>query len=244
MSQSSNFFQIAIDGPVAAGKGTTSRILAEKLNFLYVDTGAMYRVAALLALRHHLTFADETAIVKLLEKSQLEMRNPRGDKEADGRLTTLILDGEDVSWAIRTEKCSDGASKVSTMPKVRQVLVEKQKQIAEKQNVVMEGRDITFKVLPKADLKIFLTAELTTRAKRRHLQQLNKGIDKSLEEVIQEVKKRDHRDMTRKIDPLHQTPDSWLLDSSHLTIDQVVDLISERVAVMMQDKAKHATSKN
>ena len=244
MSQSSDFFQIAIDGPVAAGKGTTSRILAEKLNFLYVDTGAMYRVAALLALRHHLTFTDETAIVKLLENSQLEMRNPQGDKEADGRLTTLILDGEDVSWTIRTEKCSDGASKVSTMPKVRQVLVEKQKQIAEKQNVVMEGRDITFKVLPKADLKIFLTADLTTRAQRRHLQYLNKGIDKSLDEVIKEVETRDHRDMTRKIDPLHQTADSWLLDSSHLTIDQVVDLISERVAVMMQDKSKHASSKN
>ena len=101
MSQDSSF-QIAIDGPVAAGKGTTSRLLAEKLNFLYVDTGAMYRTAALLALRNHIDFSEEDQIVKLIKNCQLEMRNPEGDKEMDGRLTTLILDGEDVYWEDRT----------------------------------------------------------------------------------------------------------------------------------------------
>jgi cytidylate kinase len=234
MSKSSDFFQIAIDGPVAAGKGTVSRLLAEKLNFLYVDTGAMYRAAALLAIQNNVNFDQEDKIVLLIAQSSLEMRNPEGDKEADGRLTTLILNGKDVSWAIRTAKCSDGASKVATLAKVRKVLVEKQKKIAETQNVVMEGRDITFKVLPEADLKIFLTADLNIRAKRRHLQYLTKGIDRSLEEVVEEVKERDERDMNRQIDPLHPTIDSWILDSSHLNIEEVVDLIAEKVASMMK----------
>jgi cytidylate kinase len=237
MSKSSSFFQIAIDGPVAAGKGTVSRLLAKKLNFLYVDTGAMYRAAALLAIKNNLAFDQEEAIVSLIAESDLEMRNPKGDKEADGRLTTLILNGEDVSWAIRTKKCSDGASKVATLAEVRKILVEKQKKIAETQNVVMEGRDITFKVLPEADLKIFLTADLTIRARRRHLQYLSKGIDSTLEEVIKEVKKRDERDMNRQIDPLHPTADSWILDTSNLNIKQVVDLIANKVAVMIKNKS-------
>jgi len=236
MSKSSDFFQIAIDGPVAAGKGTVSRLLAEKLNFLYVDTGAMYRAAALLAIQNNIDFDQEDKVVTLIAQSTLEMRNPEGDKEADGRLTTLILNGKDVSWAIRTTKCSDGASKVATLAKVRQILVEKQKKIAETQNVVMEGRDITFKVLPDADLKIFLTADLEIRAKRRHLQYLTKGIDKSIEEVIKEVQERDQRDMTRKIDPLHPTADSWILDSSHLSIEEVVNLIAEKVNTMIKKK--------
>ena len=236
MSKSSDFFQIAIDGPVAAGKGTVSRLLAEKLNFLYVDTGAMYRAAALLAIQNNIDFDQEDKIVTLIAQSTLEMRNPEGDKEADGRLTTLILNGKDVSWAIRTTKCSDGASKVATLAKVRQILVEKQKKIAETQNVVMEGRDITFKVLPDADLKIFLTADLEIRAKRRHLQYLTKGIDKSIEEVIKEVQERDQRDMTRKIDPMHPTADSWILDSSHLSVEVVVNLIAEKVNTKKKKK--------
>jgi len=240
MSKSSGFFQVAIDGPVAAGKGTVSRLLAEKLNFLYVDTGAMYRAAALLAIKNGINFDQEDKIVSLIAESKLEMRDPMGDKEADGRLTTLILDGEDVSWAIRTAKCSDGASKVSTLAEVRKILVEKQKKIAETQNVIMEGRDITFKVLPEADLKIFLTADLKIRAKRRHLQYLTKGNDVSLKEVIAEVKERDERDMNRQIDPLHPTTDSWILDSSHLSIEEVVNLIADRVATMIKKKSNHS----
>lgn len=240
MSKSSSFFQIAIDGPVAAGKGTVSRLLAEKLNFLYVDTGAMYRAAALLALQNQLSFDQEDKIVSLIADSELEMRNPEGEKEADGRLTTLILNGKDVSWEIRTTQCSDGASKVATLVRVRQILVEKQKQIAETKNVVMEGRDITFKVLPEADLKIFLTADLEIRAKRRHLQYLTKGIDKKLEEVIAEVQERDERDMNRQIDPLHPTPDSWILDSNQLSIEEVVDLIAKKVQIMIKNKSENS----
>jgi len=225
----SEFFQIAIDGPVAAGKGTISRLLAQKLGFLYVDTGAMYRATALLALRQEINLGDEDKVVALLEKSKLEMRNPIPPKELDGRLTTVILDGEDVSWAIRTQKCGEESSKVATLAKLRQVLVKKQQKIAASQNVVMEGRDITFRVLPKANLKIFLTASIQARAERRHTQYLTKGVDISIEEVTKEIKERDDRDIQRKTDPLQIVPDAWIIDTSKLEIEEVVDLISERV---------------
>lgn len=223
-------FQIAIDGPVAAGKGTISRLLAQKLGFLYVDTGAMYRATALLALRQEISLDNENKVVALLEKSKLEMRNPVPPKELDGRLTTVILDGEDVSWAIRTQKCGDGASKVAVLAKLRRVLVKKQQEIAASQNVVMEGRDITFRVLPEANLKIFLTASIEARAARRHTQYLTKGVDISIEEVIKEIAERDERDMARDTDPLHVVDDAWTIDTSELSIEEVVDLIAERVS--------------
>lgn len=228
-------FQIAIDGPVAAGKGTVSRLLAQKLGFLYVDTGAMYRATALLALRKEIDLAAENQVVDLLKNSKLEMRNPIPPKELDGRLTTVILDGEDVSWAIRTQKCGDGSSKVALLPKLRQVLVQKQQEIANQQDVVMEGRDITFRVLPAANLKIFLTADVQSRALRRHAQYLNKGVAISLEEVIKEIKERDERDMKRNTDPLQIVPEAWVLDTSHLEIPQVVDLIIEKVKILQNE---------
>ncbi len=227
-------FQIAIDGPVAAGKGTISRLLAQQLGFLYVDTGAMYRATALLALREGINLDDEDRVVALLEKSKLEMRNPLPPKETDGRLTTVILDGEDVSWAIRTQKCGDGSSKVAVLPKLRRVLVKKQQEIAASQNVVMEGRDITFRVLPDANLKIFLTASIEARAERRHTQYLSKGVNISIEEVIQEIKERDERDMQRDTDPLHIVPDAWVIDTSNLEIEEVVKLIAEKVDSLHQ----------
>lgn len=227
-------FQIAIDGPVAAGKGTVSRLLAQKLGFLYVDTGAMYRATALLALRAGVDLSDETAVVKLLQDSKLEMRNPLPPKETDGRLTTVLLDGEDVSWAIRTQKCGEGSSKVAVLPQLRRVLVEKQQEIAASQNVVMEGRDITFRVLPDAQLKIFLTASIESRAVRRHAQYLGKGTDIDLDSVIAEIKERDERDTKRDTDPLHVTNDAWVLDTSDLDIEAVVDLIALRVKKLLK----------
>lgn len=233
MSQS---FQIAIDGPVAAGKGTVSRLLAQKLGFMYVDTGAMYRAIALLAIRKGVNLSNENEIVTLLEESKLEMRNPLPPKELDGRLTTVILNGEDVSWAIRTQKCSDGASKVAVLSQLRKTLVKKQQEIAATQNVVMEGRDITFRVLPNADLKIFLTANIQSRAMRKHTQYLNKGVNISLAAVTHEIKERDIRDMQRKVDPLQMVPDAWLLDTSDLTIEEVVTLIAQKVQTIKTKK--------
>ncbi len=226
-------FHVAIDGPVAAGKGTVSRLVADRLQFLYVDTGAMYRVTALIGERAGVSLTDEAQLVELVKKSQIEMRNPR-DEERDTRLTTVLLDGDDVSWAIRTESVGKGASQVATLPEVRKVLVEKQQKIAESQNVVMEGRDITYRVLPNAQLKIFLTAADTVRAKRRHMQLLTKGSAATFEAVYTELMQRDERDMSRNTDPLKITSDAWVVDTSDFSIEQVVELIVARVRVMQE----------
>ncbi|HOZ02911.1 MAG TPA: (d)CMP kinase [Candidatus Woesebacteria bacterium] len=235
-------FQIAIDGPVAAGKGTVSRLVAERLGFLYVDTGAMYRATALLGDRAGVKWDDELELVKLINAAKIEMRNPTNG-EKDGRLTTILLDGEDVSWQIRTEKMGWGASSVAVLPAVREALVKKQQQIAESQDVVMEGRDITYRVLPKADLKIFLTASDAVRAKRRQLQLQTRGKDVEFEEVYAELIKRDQQDMTRVTDPLKIIPKSWVLDTSELSIEEAVIMIVEKVQLMREESSNESVQR-
>lgn len=229
-------FQIAIDGPVSAGKGTVSRLVADRLGFLYVDTGAMYRLTALLAQRHGVDFDQEDTIVDLLKSVEIDIRQP-SEQEKDGRLTTVLLDGEDVSWAIRTESVSTGASKVAVHPKVRANLVEKQQLIAQKRDVVMEGRDITYRVLPDAQLKIYLTANDVVRAKRRHFQLQTRGESMTFDEVYIELTKRDKHDSERKTDPLQITPDAWMIDTSDLSIEQVVDLIVAKARIIQEQLA-------
>lgn len=224
-------FQIAIDGPVAAGKGTVSRLVAQRLNFLYVDTGAMYRVAALLALRTHIPFADEPAVVAEVQKHEIRMHSPTAI-EQDGRLTTVLLDGEDVSWKIRTVEVSNGSSVVASHKSLRAELVRQQQEIARTESVVMEGRDITFRVLPDAQLKIFLTATDTERARRRYIELLEKGQDVTFEQIHTDLLERDKRDIERDVDPLHIVPDAWVIDTSTLSIEQVVTLIVERVKAL------------
>lgn len=224
-------FHVAIDGPVAAGKGTVAKLTAQRLGFLYIDTGAMYRMTAYLGLQSNISLNDETKLVKLIKKSNMDMRNPN-ENEKDGRLSTVFLNGEDVSWKIRTEEVSAGSSIVAILPEVRKILVKKQQEIASSQNVVMEGRDITYRVLPNADIKIFLTADEVVRAKRRHLQLQTRGDDISFDEVYSELLKRDQQDMNRVNDPLKITDDVWVVDTSDLSIDQVVDLITTKVRVM------------
>lgn len=228
-------FHIAIDGPVAAGKGTISRLAAQRLGFLYVDTGAMYRVTAFLGLENNVELTNEPELVKLIQAAKLEMRNP-SEEEQDGRLTTVLLNREDVSWKIRTEEVSHGASVVAQHPTVRSELVSKQQEIAVGQNVIMEGRDITYRVLPEANLKIFLTASDIVRAKRRHLQLQTKGQDVSFEDVYKELLERDQRDMGRSADPLKIVDDAWVIDTSDLSIDQVVDLIVTKAEIMSSVK--------
>lgn len=223
-----DYFHIAIDGPVAAGKGTVSRLVSQRLGFLYVDTGAMYRMTAYLAYTNKIPYSKENKIVELIKNSKMEMRNPN-ENEQDGRLTTVFLDGEDVSWKIRTKEIGQGASKVAILSELRKVLVKKQKIIAEGKNIIMEGRDITHAVLPKADLKIFLTAKTRERAQRRLLQFQQKGFNTSLDDVIASVKRRDSRDMSRSTDPLKIVPDAWVIDTSNLSIEEVVDLIVKKV---------------
>jgi cytidylate kinase len=224
-------FHIAIDGPVAAGKGTISRLVADRLGFLYVDTGAMYRVVALIGQRNNVALEDEKGLVALLNKTTIDMKNP-SETEKDGRLTTVLINGEDVSWAIRTEQVSKGSSTVAAHPEVRKVLVEKQQIIAHGKDVVMEGRDITYRVLPEAQLKVYLTAGDTVRAKRRHTQLLTKGQDISFQDVYTQLLQRDEQDMNRKTDPLKIVPDAWVVDTSDLSIEQVVELIVGKVTVL------------
>lgn len=226
-------FQIAIDGPVAAGKGTVSRLVAKKLGFLYIDTGAMYRVTALLGLKNKIDLNSEKELIPLVAQTKIEMKNPT-EAESDGRLTTVFLDDEDVSWAIRTEEVGKGASQVAVHPKIREVLVEKQQKIANQQNVVMEGRDITHKVLPQANIKIYLTANEIVRAKRRHFDLLNKGVDIKFEQVRQDLSARDKRDKERAIDPLQIVSDAWVIDTSDLKIEQVVELIIAKAKIMLE----------
>lgn len=228
-------FHIAIDGPVAAGKGTISRLVAERLGFLYVDTGAMYRMTAFLAIKNKVKLTDEEALAKLASSAKMEMRTPTED-EKDGRLSTILLDGEDVSWKIRTEKVSLGASSVAKLAKVRQLLVKKQQEIAENQDVIMEGRDITYRVLPHADLKIFLTGSDVVRAKRRLTQLLTKGEDVSFNQVLSDLATRDEQDMTRETDPLTIVPDAVVIDTSDLSIQQVVDLIVNKANILLENK--------
>lgn len=231
-----NKFQIAIDGPVASGKGTVSKKLAERLGFLYVDTGATYRVATLLAVRHNFDFErldqqepeEVIALAKLVEQSQIEMHVPQ-EGEKDGRLITLVLDGKDVSWAIREESISAKVYIVAKIPQVREVLVRKQQQIAASTDVVMEGRDITYRVLPEAQLKIYLDADQEARIARR-IDQLNRqGQTVDPQVVAEEIKKRDYTDMNRNTDPLRIEPDAWHFDASNLSIDETVERIVERV---------------
>lgn len=226
-----NTFQIAIDGPVAAGKGTVSRLVARRLGFLYVDTGAMYRVACLIAIRYTLALEDEAGIVEEVKRHAIVMRTPLPE-EQDGRLTTVLLDGEDVSWKIRTIEVSNGVPIVAAHKALRAELVRQQQEIAKTQSVVMEGRDITFRVLPDADLKIFLTATDNERARRRHLELLEKGQDITYEQVHSDLLERDRRDMERDVDPLHIVPGAWVIDTSTLSIEEVVDLIVKKVESM------------
>jgi cytidylate kinase len=223
-----DYFQIAVDGPVAAGKGTICRLVAERLDMLYVDTGAMYRVAALIAKRHNLKYSDQDKILPLLKKSKIELHKPT-IQEKDGRLVTVLLDGEDVSWEIRTPEISQAVPVVSQLKKVREILVQKQQEIAEDQDVVMEGRDITYRVLPDANLKIFLTAADFVRARRRHLDLLSKGEDVTYDQVYKALVERDQLDSTRAVDPLMIVEDAWVVDTSDLSIEKVVSMIVERV---------------
>ncbi|MEN8253477.1 MAG: (d)CMP kinase [Patescibacteria group bacterium] len=232
-----NKFQIAVDGPVAAGKGTVCRLVAERLGILYVDTGAMYRVAAMVAMSAGVDFQDEEKLVPLIKSADIQLKIPQ-ENEKDGRLLTILLDGKDVSWQIRTEIVGHGSSQVAKLAGVRQALVKKQQDIAENQSVVMEGRDITYRVLPDAKLKIYLTGSDLVRAKRRHQQLLGKGRDLSFEEVRKDLLQRDHDDTTREHDPLQIVSDAWVIDTSDMPIGKVVSMIIDRVKAIISSN-KH-----
>lgn len=220
-------FQIAIDGPVASGKGTIARLVAKQLGFFYLDTGAMYRAVALAAMRAGVALDNEDAVVDLISHLTLDVRPPN-QQEQDGRLITVFLNGKDVSWAIRDEKITDGSSKVAVLARVRQQMVKLQQAIAANQNVVVDGRDITYRVLPQAQLKIFLTGSAQARAKRRLLEWQKQGKQVAYEQVYADIMERDKRDSERQADPLQVVPNAWVLDTTDLTIEQVAEKVVAR----------------
>ena len=223
-------FQIAIDGPVAAGKGTTAKMVAARLGYLYVDTGAMYRCLTLFAKDMGVEWKNEAKISDLLEseKPQVELKIPEGT-EKDGRLCTVKLNGEDVSWKIRTEEISRGVSVITQYASVRDYITPMARAIAKTQNVVMEGRDITTVVLPEADLKIYMDADPHERAVRRHRELMMRGEDITLESVYDQLVERDKRDSERTIAPLKKAKNAWILDTTGMSIDQVAEMIVMRV---------------
>ena len=226
-------FQIAIDGPVAAGKGTTAKMVAARLGFLYVDTGAMYRCLTLFVKQRNINWNEEVKITELLvtEPPKVALSIPT-ETEKDGRLCTVKLDGEDVSWKIRTEEISSGVSVITQYEEVRNYVTPMAREIARVQNVVMEGRDITTVVLPDADLKIYMDADPMERARRRHRELMTRGEDVSLDSVYNQLIERDKRDSERTIAPLKKAKNAWILDTTGMSIDQVADVIVKRVEAL------------
>jgi len=212
---------IAIDGPVAAGKGAVASRVAQKLGILYVETGAMYRAVALLGMRENVDLHSGAELLALLNTHEFTLTS---SKDIPGTCQ-VFLDGEDVTEKIRMPEVSRGSSLVATIPEIREYLVKKQQEIAKSESVVMEGRDIGMVVLPEAQVKVFLTADPVIRAKRRQTQQAEKRIIQSFEQILDETQKRDKIDMQRAINPLQVSKGAKVIDTTTMSIDEVVDAI-------------------
>ncbi|MEY8329703.1 (d)CMP kinase [Lachnospiraceae bacterium 48-33] len=215
-------FQVAIDGPAGAGKSTIAKILAADLGFIYVDTGAMYRAMALSCLRNGIDVRDKEAVVGHCEKIEVSLKYKNGEQQ-------VLLNGENVNAYIRTEEVSQATSAISIYEGVREKLLNLQRQLGQEHNVVMDGRDIGTNVLKDAQVKIYLTASVNTRAKRRYEELVKRGIECNLKEIEEDIKERDYRDMHREIAPLKQAEQAVYLDSSELAIEQVVGKIREMI---------------
>ena len=209
-------FSIAIDGPAGAGKSTIAKALAKLLGFIYVDTGAMYRTMALELLRKGISPEDVPAMEQACQDVEISIAYEEGSQQ-------VYLNGENVSSLIRREEVGNMASVSAANGKIREKLVDLQRQMAARENVVMDGRDIGTCVLPQADVKIYLTASVHTRAMRRYKEYLEKGQKVDLQQIEKDIEKRDYQDMHRDISPLKQAEDAVLLDSSDMGIEEVID---------------------
>lgn len=209
---------IAIDGPAGAGKSTIAKRAAAELGFIYVDTGAMYRSMALYFLRHGIKGDEEQRVSDACGDIEVSIEYENGEQQ-------VILNGENVNDFIRTEEVSMMTSDTSKYPAVREKLLSLQRELAQKKNVIMDGRDIGTCVLPQADLKIYLTASVKARADRRYKELLEKGQKPVLAEIARDIEERDYRDMNREISPLKQAEDAVYLDSSDMGIEEVIEAI-------------------
>lgn len=221
--------QIAIDGPASSGKSTVAKIIAKNLGYTYLDTGAMYRAATYLALRHDLTEADVDQLVDLLNQYPVSF-----GRSEDGQQLVFVAD-VDVTHPIRDNEVTNNVSWVSALAPVRERLVALQQQIAAQGGIVMDGRDIGTVVLPNAELKIFLVASVEERAERRYKENLSKGIETDLEVLKQEIAERDYKDSHREVSPLKPAADAIHFDTTGVGIDQVVAFIEEKAKKILDN---------
>ena len=211
---------VAIDGPAGTGKGTISKLISDRLNFLSIDTGAMYRAVTLNLIRNNTSLDDLQSVLEVLEKSNIELTI-----DENGQKT--FLNGEDVSSLIRMPDVTSLVSPVSSIKEIREKLVDLQRKFATGKDIVMEGRDITTVVFPNADVKIYLTADQEERANRRYKEMVEKGMDVTFEEVYNSIKKRDHNDTTKEYGALKIAEDAIIIDSTNMTIEEVYERVKE-----------------
>ena len=211
--------QVAIDGPASSGKSTISKLIAKENHFVYLDTGAMYRVVTLAVLRNNISLDDYEAIEKLVQTIEI------GFSMQDGK-QSVFMNGEDVTDEIRSVEVTRNVSAVSALKDVRTRLVHLQQEIAENHSIIMDGRDIGTVVLPQAEIKIFLVASVEERARRRFIENQEKGIEMSYEELVEDIRRRDHIDSTRKESPLRKAEDAIEVDTTKMTIEDVVKVVT------------------
>lgn len=208
-------YNVAIDGPAGAGKSTIAKLVAKEKGYVYVDTGAMYRGLAIHFLENGIEAEEKEKIAEACKDADVTIRYEDGQQQ-------VYLNGKNITAKLREEAVGNMASKSSAIPEVRAKLLELQRELARKEDVIMDGRDIGTCVLPDADVKVFLTASVETRAKRRYDELVEKGVACDLEEIARDIAERDERDSTREIAPLKQAEDAVLVDSSYMTIEEVV----------------------
>ncbi len=214
---------VTIDGPAAAGKSTIAKIVSQKLNYIYIDTGAMYRSLTLRALENHVNIDNEQALINLLNDTDIHLtQHTSGQK--------VMMNGEDVTDAIRSEDVTHNVSHIATYPSIRNEMVNRQRKLAQLKNVVMDGRDIGTYVLPMARHKFFLTASVEERAKRRYEENVKKGFKVSFADLKNDIAQRDLQDKQRDVAPLIKADDAIEIDTTSLTIDQVVERILDKIS--------------
>ncbi|CBE68428.1 MAG: (d)CMP kinase [Candidatus Methylomirabilis oxygeniifera] len=222
MRRTTDCLIIAIDGPVGAGKSTAARLLAQRLSYRYIDSGAMYRALTWKALQEGLDLDDERSVRRLADATAIALE-PDGDRER------ILIDGQDVSRQIREREVEQATSKISIYPSVREVMVARQRHMAAQGGIVMDGRDIGTVVFPDADVKFYLTARLEVRAERRYREVQAAGVSRKISDLTEEIESRDARDMGRCTSPLRKADEAMTIDTSDLPISQVVDAMEEEI---------------
>lgn len=225
---------VAIDGPAGAGKSSVAQRVAQALGYRYLDTGALYRALAWKAIRRGLRPQDTRYIIEMARETQVELRQQDGEQR-------VLVDGQDVTEAIRTPEVANLASPISAIPEVRALLLDWQREFGRQGGVVAEGRDTGTVVFPEAPVKIFLTASLEERARRRHKELLQRGVDISYEQVKLDLEARDQRDATRHVAPLRPAPDAVVIDSTHMSLEQVVEEVLKICRAQLENAAPPST---